>query len=62
MNPGDLEATAMDELALAPSEPAEQAAQADEFAVQQQRIDRLNRYYDEVVAELRALIDPLEAN
>ena len=61
MKPGDPQTNSVDELLFdeqTPSEPAEPATHADAFGVQQQRIDRLNQYYDEVVAELRALIDP----
>ena len=29
----------------------------DAFVVQQQKFDRLNRYYDDVVVELRKLLD-----
>lgn len=63
MNPGDLETTSVlepwpvDERTL--FEPAEPATHDDEFIAQQQRIDRLNEYYNDVVAELRALLDEL---
>jgi hypothetical protein len=56
MKPGDLETIPADELWLldegAPSVPHD-----DEFRAQQQKSERLNQYYDEVVAELRALLD-----
>jgi hypothetical protein len=41
----------------APSDPAESVALDDAFRAQQQKIERLNQYYDEVVAELRILLD-----
>jgi hypothetical protein len=41
-----------------PSDPAEVAAyDDDEFRVQQQKIQRLSEYYDQVVAELLALLN-----
>jgi hypothetical protein len=40
-----------------PSGPAEAAAYDDEFLVQQQKIQRLSEYYDQVVAELLALLN-----
>jgi hypothetical protein len=43
--------------APAPSEAPETATFDDEFRAQQQKIERLNQYYDEVVAELRILLD-----
>jgi hypothetical protein len=59
MKSGDLELVSADELVSldAPSDPAELATLDDEFRAQQEKIDRLNQYYDEVVAELRALLD-----
>ena len=56
------------DLALAPSgelltlervrsDPAEAAAYEDEFRVQQQKIQRLSDYYDQVVAELLILLN-----
>jgi hypothetical protein len=63
MNPGDPETMTMDELRpldeQALSDPAESATHDDEFRAQQQKIDRLNAYYDEVVVELRALLGQL---
>ena len=60
MKPGDPESTSADELFLldeqTPSAPAEPATHDDAFRVQQQKIERLNEYYDEVVAELRTLL------
>ena len=60
MKPGDPTSMAGDEvLSLderAPFDPAEDPHH-DEFHAQQQRIARLNRYYDEVVAELRKLLE-----
>jgi hypothetical protein len=38
-------------------DPAEIAPHEEEFREQQQKIQRLNEYYDDVVAELRALLD-----
>jgi hypothetical protein len=59
MKPGDPTSKAGDELLSldrrAPSDPAEYPHD-DEFLAQQQKIERLNQYYDEVVAELRALL------
>ena len=40
--------------------PAERGMLDEEFAAQQQKIERLNRYYDDVVTELRALLDQSE--
>ena len=40
-----------------PSEPAEPAAPGDEVDAQLQKIEPLSSYYDEVVAELLALLD-----
>jgi hypothetical protein len=63
MKPGDPTSIAGDELLLderSPPVQAETAPHDDEFYVQQQRIERLNQYYDEVVAELRALLDKQE--
>jgi hypothetical protein len=40
-----------------PSDRAEAAAYDDEFLVQQQKIQRLSEYYDQVVAELLALLN-----
>lgn len=60
MKSGDLTLVPADELSLdeqALSEPAEPAAHDDEFRAQQHRIERLNEYYNDVVAELRALLD-----
>jgi hypothetical protein len=60
MNPGDPETMTLDELRpldeRALSDPTESAIHDDEFRVQQQKIERLNAYYDEVVVELRALL------
>ena len=60
MKPGDPTSLAGDELLSldkrTPSDPAEYPKLDDEFQLQQQKIERLNRYYDEVVAELRALL------
>lgn len=41
---------------------SDQAAPAyeEEFREQWQKVERLNRYYDDVVAELRALLDQSE--
>jgi hypothetical protein len=64
MNPDDPdtmtldEARPLDERTL--SDPAESATYDDEFRVQQQKIERLNAYYDEVVVELRALLGQLQ--
>jgi|HubBroStandDraft_2_1064218.scaffolds.fasta_scaffold3001478_1 hypothetical protein len=61
MKPGDLELVPADErLSLdegAPLDPADSAMHDEEFRAQRQKIQRLNQYYDEVVAELRALLD-----
>jgi hypothetical protein len=61
MKPGDLETIPADELWLldegVPSAPAESAPYDGEFLALQQKSERLNQYYDEVVAELRALLD-----
>jgi hypothetical protein len=60
MKPGDSETMTMDESlpldARALSDSAEFATHDDEFRTQQQKIDRLNQYYDDVVVELRALL------
>ena len=60
MKPGDPKSMSVDELLLldeqAPSAPAEPATYDDAFRVQQQKFERLNEYYDEVVAELRTLL------
>ena len=40
-----------------PSDPAQAAAYDDEFRVQQQKIQRLGEYYDQVVAELLVLLN-----
>jgi hypothetical protein len=60
MNPGNPTSVDGDELLSldprAPSDPAEYPTHEDEFHLQQQKIERLNQYYDEVVAELRALL------
>ena len=64
MKPGNIESMPTAELFSlddrAPLNPAERAALDDEFAAQQQKIERLNQYYDEVVAELRVLLDKSE--
>ncbi|THD62446.1 MAG: hypothetical protein E7813_19915 [Bradyrhizobium sp.] len=64
MKPGNIESMPAAELFSfddrAPLNPAERAALDDEFAAQQQKIERLNQYYDEVVAELRVLLDQSE--
>ena len=61
MKSGDLDSMPVDELfsldERAPLDPAGSAVLDDEFHAQQQKFERLNRYYDEVVAELRALLD-----
>jgi hypothetical protein len=61
MKSGDLETIAADELWIldegAPSAPVEPVPHDDEFRALQQKSERLNQYYDEVVAELRALLD-----
>ena len=63
MNPGDSETMFVDELRpvdeQALSISAESATHDDEFRIQQQKSDRLNQYYDEVVIELRALLGQL---
>ena len=46
--------------APAPSDAIEVATFDDAFRAQQQKIARLNQYYDEVVAELRILLDQSE--
>jgi hypothetical protein len=46
--------------APAMSDAAEVATFDDEFRAQQQKIERLNQYYDDVVAELRILLDQSE--
>ncbi len=38
-------------------QPAEHAAHDDEFGAQRQKCERLNEYYDQVVAELLALLN-----
>jgi hypothetical protein len=40
-----------------PSDPAEAATCDDELLVQQQKIQRLDEYYNQVVAELLALLN-----
>ena len=40
-----------------PSDPAQAATWDDEFLVQQQKIQRLGEYYDQVVAELLVLLN-----
>ncbi len=64
MKPGNIDSMPAAELFSlddrAPLNPAERAALDDEFATQQQKIERLNRYYDDVVTELRALLDQSE--
>jgi hypothetical protein len=61
MKSGDLETIPADELWIldegAPSAPVEPVPHDDEFIALQQKSERLNQYYDEVVAELRALLD-----
>jgi hypothetical protein len=60
MKSGDLALVPRDELMTlerVPSDPAEVAAYDDEFRVQQQKIQRLSEYYDQVVAELLALLN-----
>jgi hypothetical protein len=47
--------SSLDEQTL--SEPAEPAALADEVGAPLQKIEPLSSYYDEVVAELLALLD-----
>jgi hypothetical protein len=63
MKPGDSETMTVDELrpldGQALSDPAESATLDDAFRAQQQKIERLNAYYDEVVVELRALLGQL---
>jgi hypothetical protein len=58
MNPGDQQSMFVDELERALSDPAEPAAHEDDFRAQRQKTDRLNEYYADVVAELRALLEP----
>lgn len=64
MKPGHIDAAHSAELFSfddrAPLNPAEREALDEGFAAQQEKIDRLNRYYDAVVAELRAVIDETE--
>jgi hypothetical protein len=61
MKPGDIETLSRDELVSfderAAFDPTETATHDDAFRAQQQKTERLNQYYDEVVAELRALLD-----
>jgi hypothetical protein len=60
MKSGDLALAPAGELMTlerVPSDPAEAAAYDDEFLVQQQKIQRLSEYYDQVVAELLALLN-----
>ena len=61
MKPGNPESMPAEELFSfddgAPLDPAESTALDEEFRAQQQKSERLNEYYDEVVAELRALLD-----
>ena len=61
MNPGDTKSMSMEGLLSlddrAPLDPAESATHDETFCAQQQKIQRLNQYYDDVVAELRALLD-----
>jgi hypothetical protein len=61
MKSGDIETTSVLEPSSlderTPSGPAGPAAHDDEFGAQRQRSERLNEYYGEVVAELRALLD-----
>jgi hypothetical protein len=66
MKPGDLRLVSADGVVSlderAPSDPADYpthdfATHDDEFRAQQQKIERLNAYYDEVVAELLALLN-----
>jgi hypothetical protein len=63
MRTGDSETMTVDELppldARVLSAPAEPATHDDEFRAQQQKSERLNEYYDEVVVELRALLGQL---
>ena len=61
MKPGHLTLVSADEpLAIdeqAPIDQTEIAPHEEAFREQQQKIQRLNDYYDDVVAELRALLD-----
>jgi hypothetical protein len=63
MKPGDSETMTVDELRPLDkrvlSDPALSATHDDEFRAQQQKSERLNEYYDEVVVELRALLGQL---
>ena len=61
MKPGDIETLSRDEpVSLAASDPTESVTLDDAFVAHQQKVERLNQYYDEVVAELRALLDQSE--
>jgi hypothetical protein len=61
MKPGDSETLSRDEPVSfdeqASFDPTISPDLNDAFVAQQQKIDRLNQYYDEVVAELRKLLD-----
>jgi hypothetical protein len=60
MKSGDLASAPESELLTLerlPSDSAEPASYDDEFLVQQQKIARLGEYYDQVVAELLALLN-----
>ena len=58
MKPGDIETLSRDEpVSLALSDATESLTPDDAFRAHQQKVERLNQYYDEVVAELRALFD-----
>ena len=64
MKPGDIETLSRDETVSfderALFDPTESATHDDAFIAQRQKTERLNQYYDEVVAELRALLDQSE--
>jgi hypothetical protein len=64
MNPDDPDTMTLDETRPldepALSDPAEFAIHEDEFRTQQEKIERLNAYYDEVVVELRALLGQIK--
>jgi hypothetical protein len=61
MRPGNLKSLPVDQLwspdEQTPSDQAEPATRDGEFRAQQQKIQRLNAYYDKALAELRASLD-----
>jgi hypothetical protein len=61
MKSGDFEFEPADDLMTldeqVPFDAAEPATYDDEFLVQQQKIERLTEYYDQVVAELLILLN-----